>query len=72
MTSDIPPHPPRHSLMLTTDDLDSLRGVTISDAQIRDQDGRQVLRLHLDGGGILAISTDAEGGLSVADQTSIP
>jgi hypothetical protein len=58
--------------MHTDDDLRSLSGVTISDAEIRDQDGGQVLRLHLAGGGILAVSADGSGGLNVADQTSIP
>lgn len=59
------------SRMLTTDDLLSLRGTTIADAEIREQDGGQVLRLHLAGGGILAISARADG-LNIEDQSSIP
>ena len=54
--------------MLTTDDLPAFRGATIEDAQIRERSGRQVLRLRLSGGAIIAIEGD---GLNVADETSI-
>ena len=57
--------------MLTIDDLASLRGVTVADAEIRTHAGRQVLRLHLASGAILAISSEDDG-LNVTDETSIP
>jgi hypothetical protein len=57
--------------MLTPDDLDALRGVTVADAEVRERDGVQVLRLRLKGGGILAILAE-EDGLSVADESAIP
>jgi hypothetical protein len=57
--------------MLTTDDLNSLRGQTIADAERHERSGREILRLHLQGGGILAITGD-ESGLNVADESSIP
>jgi hypothetical protein len=56
--------------MLTDDDLRSFRGQTISEAEVRDQQGQQVLRLHLAGGGVLAISADTGVGVDVADQSS--
>jgi len=57
--------------MLTKDDLSSLRGVTIVDAEIHERAGGQVLRLHLRSGNILAISTTKDG-LDMVDETSIP
>ncbi len=54
--------------MLNNDDLPTFRGATIEDAQIRSRNGRQVLRLRLPDGGIIAIEGD---GLNVSDETSI-
>lgn len=58
--------------MLSGDDLASLRGVTIRDAQITTQSHGQVLRLLIDGDGVLAISVDSDGTLSISDQSSVP
>lgn len=58
--------------MLNTDDLNSLRGVTITAAEVHKRNGAQVLRLRLASGGILAVNADAGGGLEMADETSIP
>jgi hypothetical protein len=57
--------------MLTNDDLDSLRGVRIADAELREREYGQVLRLYLDGGGILALTARADG-LNLADEAEIP
>ena len=59
--------------MLTTDDLDSLRGVTIIDSETRADPphGGVRLRLLLAGGSILGIEV-VDGALNVADETSIP
>jgi hypothetical protein len=46
--------------MLSIDDVNSLRGATIAEAEVREHDGRQVLRLHLEGGAILALFPEAE------------
>jgi hypothetical protein len=54
--------------MLTSDDRPTFRGASIEDAQIRERNGRQVLRLRLANGGIVAIEGD---GLNVADESSI-
>ena len=54
--------------MLTKDDLDTFRGATIEDAQIRERNGQQLLRLQLANGGIVAIEGDE---LNVSDETSI-
>lgn len=56
--------------MLNEDDVKSLRGVTIADADQRDRNGRQVLRLHLVSGNVLAVTADSGGGLDIADETS--
>ena len=58
--------------MLNSDDLASLRGVTVVEAEIHERDNGQVLRLRLRSGGILAISADGGGSLDMADETSIP
>lgn len=58
--------------MLHSDDLDSFKGATIGDAEIRERPGGgSYLRLHLAGGGVLAISPDGDS-LNVADESSIP
>jgi hypothetical protein len=57
--------------MLTIDDLKSLDGVTVAKAEIRDYEGRQVRRIHLEGGGILAV-TAVNDELNLADESSIP
>jgi hypothetical protein len=58
--------------MLTNDDLHSVRGITVADADLREYNQRQVLRLHLPSGNILAITGDDDGGLNMADETSVP
>jgi hypothetical protein len=57
--------------MLTIDDLKSLEGVTVAKAEIRDSEGRQVLRIHLQSGGVLAL-TAVNDELNLADESSIP
>ena len=57
--------------MLTNVDSDSLRGITIVEAEIHDRDHGQVLRLHLTGGGILALSATPDG-LNLADESAMP
>jgi hypothetical protein len=58
--------------MLTTDDLDSLRGTTIIDADLREDGGRQRLRLLIEGRsgirGTLAISAQLDE-LRMADES---
>ena len=58
--------------MLNRDDLDSLDGVTVAASEVHERNGSQVLRLHLAGGGILAVTAENGGGLDMADETSIP
>ena len=55
--------------MLTDDDTRSFKGAHIIDAERVERDGREVLRLQLASGGILAVEGDD---LNVADETSIP
>ena len=57
--------------MLSKDDLASFRGLKIIDAEIRESDGRQVLRLRESGGCVLAVTARGDE-LLVADETSIP
>jgi hypothetical protein len=57
--------------MLTIDDLKSLDGVTVAKAEIRAYEGRQILRIHLEGGGILALAA-VNDELNLADESSIP
>lgn len=56
--------------MLTIDDLESLRGITVGEAEIREREGLQVLRLHLEGGGILAFTAE-NSEINLADESSI-
>jgi hypothetical protein len=57
--------------MLSADDLQSFRGVTIDRAEIRERPGGgSYLRLHLARGGVLAISPDGDS-LTVADEGSV-
>jgi len=56
--------------MLNSDDLRLLRGLTISDAEAQEQEGKQVLRLHFMDGTVLAIAPDTGVGVNLADQSS--
>jgi hypothetical protein len=57
--------------MLTSDDLQSFEDVSIRRAEIRERPGGgSYLRLHLVGGGVLAISPAGDS-LTVADESSI-
>jgi hypothetical protein len=57
--------------MLNERDAASLRGVTIIDAQVRRFANSEGLRLTLDDGTILLVSTEADG-MTVADGAGIP
>ena len=62
---------PDTTAMLTTEEVKfALEGATIEDAEVRNAPGRQVLRLRLANGHVVAISADGNG-LSMADETSI-
>ena len=58
--------------MLNSDDLASLRGVTVVEAEIHERDNGQVLRLRLRSGGILAISADGGGSLDMRTKRRFP
>lgn len=59
--------------MLTDDKLDGLRGARIVDAELREDQGKQTIRLRLDIAGdrcVLEIRPDGDG-LDTADVTSL-